>query len=123
MMSHAVLHETAELPVRVGIKHGRLFARMSLILAVLFGLTALPAIAAAREVVIIGTFQTPAGTQEEIVYETNAEYFGCKGELPGLKISMQTQVQGYEETRGWMLQDARCAFQTKDGAIEEFGTQ
>ena len=122
MMSQAVPHETAERPVRAGIRGGLLVTRMSAILAVLFNLTSLPAMAAAREVVIIGTFQTPAGTQEEIVYETNAEYFGCKGELPGLKISMQTQVQGYEETRGWMLQDARCAFRSKDGAIEEFGT-
>lgn len=123
MMSHAVPHETADLPVKAGIRGGLLATRMSAILAVLFSLTSLPAIAAGREVVIVGTFKTLSGKLEEIVYETNAEYFGCKGELPGLKISMQTQIQGYEETQGWMLQDARCAFRSKDGNIEEFGTR
>ena len=96
------------------------------IAAVVFGLAQLvpiaPAFAEVREVVIVGTFRTPAGQLEDVVYETNAEFFGCRQALPGLRIKMQMQVQGYEETAGWMLESARCAYQTKAGAIEEFGT-
>ena len=82
-----------------------------------------PALAEIREVVIVGTFRTPAGKLEDIIYETNAQYNGCRVSLPGLKINMQRQIQGYVETQGWMLQSARCAFRTKAGAIEEFDTR
>lgn len=82
-----------------------------------------PAMAEVREVVIVGTFRTPSGKLEDIVYETNAEYFGCRVQIPRLKLNMQLQIQGYVETQGWMLQDARCAFRTKAGAIEEFDTR
>ena len=82
-----------------------------------------PAFAEIREVVIVGTFRTPAGKLEEIVYETNAEYTGCRVSLPGLRNRMQMQIQGYAETAGWLLQSARCAFRTKAGAIEEFDTR
>jgi hypothetical protein len=82
-----------------------------------------PALAEIREVVIVGTFRTPAGKLEDIIYETNAQYTGCRVSLPGLKINMQRQIQGYVETQGWMLQSARCAFRTKAGAIEEFDTR
>ncbi len=82
-----------------------------------------PALAEIREVVIVGTFRTPAGKLEELVYETNAQYTGCRVSLPGLELNMQRQIQGYVETQGWMLQSARCAFRTKAGEIEEFDTR
>lgn len=101
----------------------RHFGATAICLAMFQGLLGTPAFAEIREVVIVGTFKTPSGKLEEVVYETNAEYYGCRNELRGLRISMQIQIQGYQETAGWMLQDARCAFQTKDGAIEEFDTR
>lgn len=82
-----------------------------------------PAFAEIREVVIVGTFRTPVGALEEIIYETNAQYNGCRVSLPGLRIRMQMQIQGYAETAGWLLQDSRCAFRTKAGVIEEFDTR
>ena len=82
-----------------------------------------PAFAEIREVVIVGTFRTPAGKLEDLIYETNAQYTGCRVSLPGLKINMQRQIQGYVETQGWLLQSARCAFRTKAGEIEEFETR
>jgi hypothetical protein len=82
-----------------------------------------PAFAEIREVVIVGTFRTPAGKLEDIVYETNAQYTGCRVSLPGLKLNMQRQIQGYVETQGWLLESARCAFRTKAGEIEEFDTR
>lgn len=96
------------------------FGAAAITFALLQGLLTTSAMAQAREVVIVGTFKTPSGQLEDLVYETNAEYFGCRQALPGLKIEMQMQVQGYVETRGWMLESARCAYRTKSGEIEEF---